>query len=327
MSDVVRAVLAEANGGPEVIAVRDLEVPEPGPGELRVAVTAAGVNFIDVYQRRGTYPKQTPFVLGSEGAGTVTALGPDVSGVRVGDRVAWAMVDGAGYTEQAVVPADRAVPVPDGVDLEQAAAVLLQGMTAHFLSESTYPARPGQTALVHATAGGVGLLLTQMLAATGVRVIGTTSTDEKERLAREAGAAEVVRYTEADVAGEVDRLTSGRGVDVVYDGVGAATFEASLRCLRPRGMMVLFGASSGPVPPFDPQRLNGLGSLFLTRPSLSHYVATRAELLERAAAVLGRVADGTLSVRVGGRYPLEQAAQAHRDLEARRTTGKLLLVP
>lgn len=323
----MRAVVVERTGGPEALEVRDIVVPEPGPGEVRVEVAAAGVNFIDVYKRTGAYPMQVPFVVGAEGGGTVRAVGGGVSGVAVGDRVAWAMVDGAGYAEQVVVPADRVVPVPEAVDLVDAAAVLLQGMTAQFLSTSTYPARPGQTALLHAAAGGVGLLLTQMLADKGVRVLATTSTEEKAELARGAGAAEVIRYTEADVVEEVRRLTDGRGVDVVYDGVGRSTFDAGLDCLVPRGMMVLFGASSGAVPPLDPQVLNRKGSLFLTRPSLAHYIATREELLERSLAVFGLVADGRLDVRVGGRYALEDAARAHEDLEARRTTGKLVIVP
>jgi NADPH2:quinone reductase len=307
--------------------VQEIGAPEPGPGRLLVDVAAAGVNFIDVYQRTGIYPKELPFVVGSEGAGTVTAVGADVTGFAVGDRVAWAMVDDAGYAEQAAVPADQAVAVPDGVDLETAAAVILQGMTAHYLCEATHPARAGETALVHAAAGGVGLLLTQMLAAKGVRVIATTGTEEKAALARGAGASEVIRYTESDIVAEVRRLTDGRGVDVVYDGVGRSTFDAGLDCLVPRGIMVLYGASSGPVPPFDPQVLNRKGSLFLTRPTLGHYIATREELLERAGSVLGQVAAGALDVRIGGRYALDEAGRAHEDLEARRTTGKLLIVP
>jgi NADPH2:quinone reductase len=323
----VRAVVVEQTGGPEALRVQETDTPEPGPGQVLVEVAGAGVNFIDVYQRTGVYPRQMPFVVGSEGAGTVTAVGADVRDVAAGDRVAWAMVDGAGYAEQVLVPAERTVPVPDGVDLETAAAVMLQGMTAQFLSHTTYPARRGQTALVHAAAGGVGLLLTQMLSANGVRVLATTSTEEKAALARQAGSAEVIRYTEADVVAEVERLTEGRGVDVVYDGVGRSTFDAGLDCLVPRGMMVLFGASSGPVPPLDPQVLNRKGSLFLTRPSLTHYIAAREELLERSGAVLGMVAEGRLDVRVGGRYALEEAGRAHEDLEGRRTTGKLLVVP
>lgn len=323
----MRAVVVEGHGGPEVLQSREVPDPEPGPGELLVAVAAAGVNFIDSYKRSGLYPMSLPFVSGSEGAGVVRGVGEGVTEFAEGDLVAWAMVDGAGYAELVLVPAARAVPVPAGVAPETAAAVMLQGMTAHYLCESTFPARAGQTALVHAAAGGMGLLLTQMLARKGVRVIGTTSTDEKEQLARAAGAAEVIRYTEVDVVAEVGRLTDGRGVDVVYDGVGRTTFDASLSVLVPRGMMVLFGASSGPVPPVDPQRLNKGGSLFLTRPSLVHHIATREELLERSSAVLGQVAAGHLDVRVGGRYPLDAAGRAHEDLEGRRTTGKLLVVP
>lgn len=323
----MRAVVVEAHGGPEVLQVREVPDPEPGPGELLIGVAAAGVNFIDAYRRVGLYPASLPFVSGSEGAGVIRGVGEGVTEFTEGDVVAWAMVEGAGYAELAVVPAARAVPVPEGVALETAAAVMLQGMTAHYLCESTFPARAGQTALVHAAAGGMGLLLTQMLTSKGVRVIGTTSTDEKEQLARGAGAAEVVRYTEVDVVAEVARLTDGRGVDVVYDGVGRTTFDASLQVLVPRGMMVLFGASSGPVPPMDPQRLNQGGSLFLTRPSLAHYILTREELLDRSGAVLGQVAAGHLDVRVGGRYSLGEAGRAQEDLEGRRTTGKLLVVP
>ena len=323
----MRAVLVEETGGSDKLVVRDLEAPRPGPGEVLVDVAAAGVNFIDTYQREGLYPRDLPFVVGSEGAGTVTAVGADVTDVAVGDRVAWGQVDSCGYAEQVAVPAARAVPVPDGIDLEVAAAAMLQGMTAHYLCESTFPAQQGQTALLHAAAGGVGLLLTQMLAAKGVRVLATTSTEEKAELARGAGAAEVIRYTDADFVAEVRRLTDGRGVDVVYDGVGRSTFDGGLDCLVPRGMMVLFGASSGPVPPLDPQILNRKGSLFLTRPTLGHYVATREELLWRAGDVLGQVASGSLDVRIGGRYPLDEAGRAHDDLEGRRTTGKLLIVP
>jgi NADPH2:quinone reductase len=323
----VRAVIVEETGGSDKLQVREVDPPRPGAGDLLVDVAAAGVNFIDIYQRKGLYPRDLPFVLGSEGAGTVAAVGTDVTDVAVGDRVAWGQVENCGYAEQVAVPAARVVPVPEGIDLGLAAAVMLQGMTAQYLCESTFPARSGQTALVHAAAGGVGLLLTQMLAAKGVRVLATTSTEEKAELARGAGAAEVIRYTETDVLAEVRRLTDGRGVDVVYDGVGRSTFDAGLDCLVPRGMMVLFGASSGPVAPVDPQTLNRKGSLFLTRPSLAHHVATREELLSRADSVLGQVASGALDVRVGGRYPLEEASRAHDDLEGRRTTGKLLIIP
>ncbi len=323
----MRVVVVEHNGGPEVLVVRELGDPAPGPGELLVDVAASGVNFIDAYQRSGVYPRPTPFVAGSEGAGVVSEVGDDVSGVYVGDRVAWAMVDGGGYAERVVVPAERSVPVPDGVDLDVAAAVLLQGMTAHFLCESTFRVAEGDTVLVHAAAGGLGLLLTQMVSHKGARVIGTTSTAEKAALARGAGASDVVLYTEQDVAAEVDRLTGGRGVDVVYDSVGRSTFDASLDCLRPRGMLVLCGASSGPVPPLDPQVLNRKGSLFLTRPSLGHYVARRDELLRRASELFEQVESGALSVRIGGRYGYDEARRAHEDLEGRRTTGKLLIIP
>jgi NADPH2:quinone reductase len=323
----VRAVVVEEAGGPQVLKAQEWPDPEPGPGEVLVQIAAGGVNFIDAYKRMGKYPMQFPYVAGSEAAGTVRAVGEGVEDVAIGDRVAWAMVDGTGYAELAAVPADRVVPVPDGVELETAAASMLQGMTAHYLVSSTFPAREGHTALVHAAAGGMGLLLCQMLSRKGVRVIGTTSTDEKERLAREVGAHEVVRYTEADLVAEVRRLTDGRGVDVVYDGVGKDTFDAGLELLVPRGYMVLFGAASGPVPPVDPQTLNTQGSLFLTRPTLVDYIREREELLERAGAVLGAVASGELGITVGGRYSLAEAARAHEDLQGRRTTGKLLVVP
>jgi NADPH2:quinone reductase len=324
---VVRAVVVEQTGGPEVLQVRDQPDPSPAEGQVVVEVAAAGVNFIDAYKRSGVYRMELPFIAGSEGAGRVLEVGDGVTDVAVGDVVAWAMVDRAGYAERVVVPAERTVPVPDGVDPELAAAVMLQGMTAQYLCTATYPVREGQTALLHAAAGGVGLLLTQMLAAKGVRVLATTSTDEKAELARKAGAAEVIRYDREDLRTEVQRLTDGRGVDVVYDGVGASTFDAGLDVLVPRGMMVLFGASSGPVPPVDPQTLNTKGSLFLTRPTLAHYIADRSELLERSSDVLGQVADGSLEVRIGGRYGLEEAGRAHEDLQGRRTTGKLLVVP
>jgi len=309
------------------LGVVDLDIPEPGPGQVRVDVAASGVNFIDIHERTGAYPRQVPFVAGSEGAGTVSAVGPGVADVSVGDRVAWAMVPGGGYAEVVVVPVDRVVPVPDAVSLDNAAAVILQGLTAHYLCESTFPIKTGQTALVHAAAGGMGLLLTQMISGKGARVIGTTSSEEKAALARAAGAAEVVDYTTADVVAEVRRMTEGRGVDVVYDGVGKSTFDASLDCLAVRGTMVLFGAASGPVPPVDPQVLNRKGSLFLTRPTIAHHIATREELLWRASEVLGQVADGQLSVRIDGRYPYDQASRAHEDLVRRRTAGKLLIVP
>ena len=323
----MRAVVVHETGSPEVLVARDLPTPDPGPGELRVDVAAAGVNYIDVYYRTGVYQLPTPFIVGSEGAGIVSATGSGVTGFQEGDHVAWAMVPGAGYAGQVIVPADRAVPVPAGIDDETAGAVLLQGLTAQYLTRSTYPARSGQTALVHAAAGGVGLLLTQVLTLLGVRVIATTSTDDKAALAREAGAAEVIRYDRQDVATEVSALTGARGVDVVYDGVGRATFEGSLNSLRPRGMFVLYGAASGPVPPIDPLLLTSKGSLFLTRPSLAHYVLTRDELLERSSELFGWVGSGQLSVRVGARFTLDQAQQAHEALESRGTTGKSLIIP
>lgn len=322
----MRAVVVENFGGPDVLQLRDLSAPEPGRGQVVVDVAASGVNFLDCYQRSGKYAKQLPFIAGSEGAGVVNAVGSDVREVAAGDRVAWAMVDGGGYAEQVVLPADRVVPVPAGVQLDIAAAAMLQGMTAHYLSESTCPGRPGQTALVHAAAGGLGLLLTQMLTAKGVRVIGTTSTAEKAALAREAGATDVVRYTEEDLATSVRTLTGGRGVDVVYDGVGRSTFEAGLESLARRGMMVLVGAASGAVPAVDPQTLNKQGSLFLTRPTLADHIADHAELLERGSGVLGMIAEGRLDIRIGGRYGLEAASEAHRNLEGRQTTGKLLVL-
>lgn len=322
----MKAAVVARTGGPEVVEVTDLPDPEPGPGELLVDVGAAGVNFIDVYHRTGAYPLELPFVLGSEAAGTVAAVGEGIVGVEPGDRVAWALRPGA-YAQRAVVPAAVAVPVPAEVPDETAAALLLQGMTAHYLTHSTCPVQPGDTVLVHAAAGGTGQLVTQFARLRGGDVIATVSSEEKERLAREAGAVEVIRYDRVDVADEVRRITQGTGVAAVYDGVGAATFESSLASLRPRGMLVLFGASSGPVPPFDPQRLNKAGSLFLTRPTLAHYIASREELLERAAAVCDRAAAGELRVHVGGRYGLADVGTALEDLESRRTTGKLLVLP
>lgn len=323
----MRAVIVEQPGGPEALTVVERETPQPGPGEVVVDLAAGGVNFIDIYQRSGAYPLPLPFVGGNEGAGTVSAVGEGVTDVAVGDRVAWAMTVGTGYAEQAVVPAARLVPVPDDVDLETAAATMLQGMTAHYLVNSTFEAREGQTAVVTAAAGGVGLLLCQMLRDKGVRVIGTVGSEEKAELARANGATDTVLYREVDLAEEIRRLTDGQGVHVVYDGVGRDTFDAGLSVLRPRGFMVLFGAASGPVPPVDPQRLNAGGSLFLTRPSLAHYASDREELLWRGREVLEAVAGGRLTIRVGGRYPLAEAQRAHEDLEGGRTTGKLILVP
>jgi len=323
----MRAVVVPRTGGPEVLVAEDRPTPDPGPGQVRVDVAAAGVNFIDVYFRTGAYPMPTPFVAGSEGAGVVSAVGSGVTDFKEGDHVAWAMVPGAGYAEQVIVPAAQAVPVPDGIDDETAGAVLLQGLTAHYLTRSTYPARAGETALVHAAAGGVGLLLTQVLSSMGVRVIATTSTPDKEALAREAGAAEVIRYDREDVATEVARFTGARGVDVVYDGVGRATFEGSIDSLRPRGVFASYGSASGKVAPVDPTLLMMKGSLFFTRPTLGHYIATRDELLERSRELFGWVASGELSVRVGARYTLDQAGKAHEDLESRGTTGKSLIIP
>jgi NADPH2:quinone reductase len=320
----MRAVRVERNGGPEVLTVREIDPPKPEPGEVVIDVAASGVNFADVYQRTGLYQVPLPFTLGQEGAGTVSAVGADVRGVAVGDRVGWTSVNGS-YAEQAAVPADKVVPLPDAVDPETAAAALLQGMTAQYLVRSTYPVRPGDDVLVHAAAGGVGLLLTQIVKYLGGRVIGTTSTAEKAERARAAGADLVVGYD--DVVDAVREFTDGEGVAVAYDGVGAATFEASLASLRMRGYLVTFGNASGPVPAFEPLRLMQAGSAFVTRPTLVHYLRNRAELLERAEEVLGWVADGTIDVLVSGRYPLAEAARAHEDLEARRTTGKLLIVP
>lgn len=322
----MRAIRVEATGGPEVMNATDIAEPEPQHGELLVAVAASGVNFIDTYQRSGIYQMALPFTPGSEGAGTVTAVGPDVTDFAVGDRVAWAMAPGS-YAEQTVVPTANTVRVPDGIDDQSAAAAPLQGMTAHYLVASTYPVQSGDTALVHAAAGGMGLLLTQLIKSRGGRVIGTVSTDEKERLAREAGVDEIIRYTTEDIAERVRALTDGAGVDVVYDGVGQSTFDASLASLRPRGTLALFGAASGPVPPLDPQRLNSAGSVFLTRPSLGHHLRSRAELDWRAGEIFGAVSRGELNLRVGATYPLADAQRAHEDLENRRTTGKLLLLP
>ena len=321
----MRAVMVGEHGGPEVLQVTDVPVPQPGPGQLLVEVAVAGVNFADIYAREGRYPYagQLPFALGQEGAGTVLATGPQTE-FAVGDRVAWTGVGGC-YAEQVVVPAAAAVPVPDGMDLSTAAAVLLQGMTAHYLCYSTYPVSQDDTAVVHAAAGGVGLLLTQLVKMRGGTVVATTSSTPKAALAEQAGADFVAGYD--DFGDVVRRVTGDTGAAVVYDGVGQATFEASLAALRRRGYLVLYGAASGPVPPFDLQRLNPAGSLFVTRPTLAHYVASREELLWRAGDLFGWISEGRLSVRVGGRYPLHQAAQAHEDLAGRRTTGKLLLLP
>jgi len=321
----MRAVVVPEQGGPEVLDLVELAEPSPGPGEVRVDVRAAGVNFLDVQQRSGTYRMRTPFTAGNEGAGVVSAIGSDVDGVAVGDRVAWAMISG-GYAEQVVLPADRLVPVPDDVDDETAAAVLLQGLTAHYLTRSTYPVQAGDDVLLHAAAGGMGLLLTQLVTAAGGRLIGTASTPEKAELALAAGADVMLPSDSPDLVDRVRELTSGHGVAAVYDGVGRSTFDLSRRSLRRRGMLVLFGLASGSVPAFDPQIL-ARNSLYLTRPGLLDYIAGREELLGRAAEVFDLVATGALSVRIGGRYPLAEAGIAHDDLAARRTTGKLLILP
>ena len=320
----IRSVVVNEVGGSEVLRLEESELPEPAPGQVRVRTSVCGVNYIDVYMRSGLYPRPLPFALGLEGAGEVESLGAGVEGLAQGDRVAWASVPGS-YASGVLAPASSVVRVPDGLSDERAAACMLQGMTAHYLAHGTRQTRRGDTALVHAAAGGAGLLLVQTLARAGARVIGTCSTAEKEALARAAGASEVIRYSEVEFAPVVRELTGGRGVDVVYDSVGQSTFEGSLSCLRPRGLLVLFGQSSGPVPPFDLNRLNGAGSLFVTRPSLAHYLLDRDELEERAGAVLGAVAAGALDVRIGGRFALERAAEAHDALESRATSGKLLL--
>jgi NADPH:quinone reductase len=321
----VRAVIAERLGGPEVLKLTERDAPEPGPGQLLVDVAAAGVNFADIYRRQGSppYPTDAPYVPGMEGAGTVAAVGPGVEEPAQGARVAWSGGEGS-YAEQLIVPADRAVPVPDGVGLEVAAAVMLQGMTAHYLSHDTYPIAEGDPVVVHAAAGGVGLLLTQMAKMRGGVVIATTSTPQKAELARAAGADFIAGYDDFGVV--VRDITGGQGAAVVYDGVGQATFDDGLAALRRRGYMVLYGAASGAVPPLDPQRLNTGGSLYLTRPTLASYTATRAELLARADDLFRWIRQGRLEVRIGGRYPLDQAARAQEDLAARQTTGKLILL-
>ena len=322
----MKTIRVHAPGGPEALQFEETERPAPGPGQVLVKIEAAGVNFIDTYQRTGHYKVPLPFIPGQEAAGIVAAVGPGVAEPRVGDRVAYATVLGA-YAEYAVVPADRVVGLPDGVSAKQGAAAMLQGMTAHYLATSTYPLKPGDTCLVHAAAGGVGLLLCQIAKLRGARVMGTVSTREKAALARGAGADEVILYPEQDFETEVKRLTNGAGLRVIYDSVGKTTFEKGLSCLALRGMMVLYGQSSGPVGPFDPQVLNQKGSLFLTRPTLVHYIATRAELLARAGEVLGWIERGMLKVRIERELPLAQAAEAQRLLEGRKTTGKVLLIP
>ncbi|MDQ4003399.1 MAG: quinone oxidoreductase [Actinomycetota bacterium] len=323
----MKAISVNENGGPEVLSYEDVEILEPGPGQARVRLAASGVNFIDTYQRTGTYPMDLPFTLGQEGAGEIEAVGEGVEEVSPGDYVAFANVMGA-YAEYIVAPAERLVPFNVTlVEARLAAAVMLQGMTAHYLTHSTFPLEEGQTALVHAAAGGVGLLLCQLAKMRGATVIGTVGTEEKAQLAKGAGADEVILYTEQDFVEETERITNGEGVDVVYDSVGKDTFDGSLDVLRPRGYMVLFVASSGPVPPLDPQILNQKGGLFLTRPALAQYTATRQELLWRAQSLFSWIGQNNLDVRIGGTYELSDAEQAHRDLEGRKTTGKLILLP
>lgn len=321
----MKAIRVHKYGGPEVLTIEEVSVPEPKTGETRVKIEAIGVNYIDIYQRTGLYPLKTPFTLGTEGAGIVDAVGPDVTEVKKGDRVGYAMIPGS-YAEYAIVPAARLVPIPPSIDARSAAALMLQGMTAHYLTHSTYPLKKGETALVHAAAGGVGLLLIQIANQLGATVIGTVSTEAKAKLAKEMGADHLILYTQSDFLAEVKKLTDGRGLNVVYDSVGQTTFDKSLDCLRPRGYLVLFGQSSGPVPPFDPGKLAAKGSLFLTRPSLAHYTLERSELLQRANDVFNWTATGKLKVRLDKTFSLAEAAEAHRQLEGRKTTGKVILL-
>jgi NADPH2:quinone reductase len=322
----MKAIRVHVPGGPDVLKLEDVPEPTPEPGKANVKLEAAGVNYIDIYFRTGLYKAPMPLTPGLEGAGTVMAVGPGVSDIKVGDRVCYTGVPGS-YAQMNSVPADRLVKIPDGLSFRDGAAAMLQGMTAHYLAVSTFPLKKGDSCLVHAAAGGVGLLLCQIASMRGATVIGTVSTPEKAALAREAGADSTILYTQQDFVAEVKRVTNGRGVDVVYDSVGSTTFEKGFDCLRPRGMMVLYGQSSGPVPPFDLQVLNTKGSLFITRPSLNAYVMTRDELLERAGDVLGWIKDGALKLRIEHVFPLAQAADAHRALEGRKTTGKVLLIP
>jgi NADPH:quinone reductase len=322
----MKTIHVKEPGGAEAMQLVDVPTPRPGPKQALIRMAAIGVNFIDVYFRKGLYKADKPIVLGNEGAGTVEAIGPEVTEVAVGDRVAWAMQRGS-YAEYAVVPGAMLVKIPEGVDFRMAAAAMLQGMTAHYLTHSTHLLQSGETCLVHAAAGGTGSLIVQMAKMLGARVFGTVSTDEKAQVARQAGADETILYTQQDFEAEVKRFTGGRGVDVVYDSVGQSTFDKSLNSLRPRGLLALFGQASGPVPPFDPNILNGKGSLYLSRPSLAHYLLTREELLWRAGDVLKWIAAGQLKLRIDRTYPLAEAAAAHRDLEGRKTAGKLLLIP
>ena len=321
----MKAIVIEQSGGPEVLAYRDAEAGEPAAGQVRVCIEAAGVNYIDTYQRSGLYPMAMPFTPGVEGAGVVDAVGDGVEGLAAGDRVVYVMTPGS-YAEQALVPADKVARIPDGIGTEVAGAAFLQGLTAHYLAYSTYPLSSQATCLVLAAAGGVGLLLSQIARRRGARVIGCVSSDAKAELARQAGCGEVIRYDQVDFKDEVMRLTGGRGVQVAYDSVGAATYRQSLGCLAPRGYLVLYGNASGPVTSLDPRLLNE-GSFFLTRPTLAHYILDEGELQARADDLFGWIAAGELDVRIHKRYPLRDAAQAHRDLQSRATSGKLLLIP
>ncbi len=321
----MKAIRVHQHGGLDVLKYEDLPVPQPEKGQARVKLEASGVNFIDVYHRDGRYKPPLPVTLGQEGAGVVDAVGPDVTEVKVGDRVAYTSAQGS-YAEYAVVPSWRLVPVPPSINSESAAAVLLQGLTAHYLTHSTFPLKSGDTALIHAAAGGLGLLLVQIAKMIGVRVIGTTSTEEKAKIAKQAGADEMILYTTQDFEAEVKRLTGNKGVDVVYDSVGKTTFDKGLNCLLPRGYMVLCGQSSGVVPPFDPQTLNAKGSLFLTRPTLVHYTSNRAELVERADAIFSWMQAGKLKVRIDKTFPLAKAGEAHAYLESRASKGKVILI-
>ena len=322
----MKAIRVHAAGGPEVMKLEEVPDPTPGQGQALVKLEAAGLNYIDVYFRSGQYKAPLPLTPGLEGAGTVTAVGPGVTDLKVGDRVAYTGIAGS-YAQMNVAPADRLVKLPDGLSFRDGAAAMLQGLTAHYLITSTYPVKKGDTCLVHAAAGGMGLLLCQLGKMRGATVIGTVSTEEKAALAKQAGADHVINYATQDFEAEVKRITGGKGVEVVYDGVGQTTFLKGLDCLKPRGLMALFGAASGPVGPLDLQLLNAKGSLFVTRPSLNHHIATREELVQRAGDVLGWIKDGKLKLRVELTFPLERAADAHRALESRKTTGKVLLLP
>ena len=322
----MKAIQVQKPGGPEALTLVDIPVPKPKPNEVVVKISAAGINFIDVYFREGRYPAALPFISGQEASGIVSEVGAEVKSFKPGDRVAYTGIMGA-YAEYAAVPADRLVRLPEGITHQQAAAAMLQGMTAHYLVYDTYPLKKGETALIHAAAGGVGLLLVQMAKNIGARVLATTGTEDKAKLAREAGADEVIVYSQQDFEAETKRLTGGKGVHVIYDGVGKTTFDKDLNILRPRGYLVLFGAASGAVPPFDLVTLSQKGSLYVTRPTLANYIATHEELQQRAAQVLNMISNGTVKLRIEHIYPLRDAQQAHRDLEARKTTGKLLIIP